>query len=170
MFLNPALYTRAQAYDPIAGLGDEISENLNYKRFVYDFTVLGGAVATIPLLDEQGNAAVLPLASLVLSVIVDVVVAVTSGGSATVALGCNGTTDLLGATAKASLGTGLVAGVPVMTAATAVKIVSGSGTAATLQRRNFSVVGQAVTATIGTAALTAGKMYIHTVFARSSAT
>ena len=170
MFLNPALYTRAQNFDPLASLGDEVSENLNYKRFVYDFSVLGGAVSTIPLLDEQGNPAILPLASLVLSVVLDVVTAVTSAGSATVAFGCNSTTDLLGATAKASLGTGLVAGIPVMTAATAVKIVSGSGTAATLTRRNFSTIGQAVTATVAVAALTAGKIYLHTVFARSSAT
>jgi hypothetical protein len=105
-----------------------------------------------------------------MSVIVDVVTAVTSGGSATVSLGCNGTTDLLGATAKASLGTGLVAGVPVMTAATAVKIVSGSGTATTIIRRNFSAIAQEVTASIAVAALTAGKFYVHTVFARSSAT
>jgi hypothetical protein len=170
MFLNPALYTRAQNYDPMVGVGDEISEGMNYKRFLYDFATQGGAVGTQALVDEQGNPAVLPLGSVVMSVMVDMITAVTSGGAATVAIGCNGTTDLLGATAKASLASGLVAGVPVMSAATAVKVVSGSGTAATITRKNFSVVGQAVTATIATAALTAGRFYVHVVFARGSAT
>ncbi len=166
MFLNPALYTRLQAYDPMAGAGDEISEVLNYKRFVFDFSVVGGAIGTLALQDEQGVAAVLPVGSLILSVIFDFVTAVTSGGAATVSFGCTSAVDLLAATAKASL-TGLVAGIPVMTAATAVKVSTGT---ATLARRNFSVVAQPLTATVATAALTAGKCYVHTVFARSSTT
>lgn len=169
MFLNTTLYTRAQNYDPMSGLGDEVSETLNYKRFVYDFTVLGGAISTITLLDEQGATAQLPLASVIMSVMVDVITTPTSAGSATVSLGCNSTTDLLAATAKASI-TGLLACVPVMTAATAVKVVAGSGTAGNLQRRNFSTVTQLITASVAVAALTAGKFYVHTVFARSSAT
>lgn len=167
MFLNTTLYTRAQSFDPFPGLGDEISETLNYKRFLYDFSVLGGAIGTIGLLDEQGATAYLPVGSLILSAIVDVVTAVTSAGSATVALGCTSSSDLLAATAKASLGLGLVAGVPVFTAGTAVKVATGS---AVLQRRNFAATVQPVSAIVAVAALTAGKFYVHTTFARGSTT
>lgn len=166
MFLNTQLYTRAQNYDPIPGLGDEVNEVLNYKRFVLDFSVVGGAIGALALQDDQGAVAVLPVGSLILSVVFDFVTAVTSGGAATVSFGCTSATDLLAATAKASL-TGLVAGVPVMTAATAVKVATGSNT---LVRRNFSVAAQPLTATVAVAILTAGKCYVHTVFARSSAT
>ena len=165
MFVNPALYTRAQAFDPLSGLGDEVSETLNFKRFVYDFSVLGGAIGTVQLKDEQGNPALLPVGSVILSVIVDMITAVTSAGSATVALGCTSSSDLLGATAKASLASGLVAGVPVMTAATAVKVATGSSL---LQRPNFSVAAQPVSAIIAVAALTAGKFYVHCAIARSA--
>ena len=67
----------------------------------------------------------------------------TSGGSATIALGANSTTDLLGATAYGSV-TDRVAGVPVGTAATCVKVTSET----------------ALKVTIGTAALTAGKFNV----------
>ncbi len=166
MFLDPAKYTRAQNFDPLPGLGDEVSEVLNYKRFVYDFSVQGGVQGLIKLLDEQGNPAVLPNGSLIMSVIIDHVTALTSGGSATIALGANSTNDLKAATAVASW-TGLLAGVPVMTAATAVKVASGT---VPIQRNNFYAVGKAITITVATADLTAGKFYAHVVFARSSAT
>lgn len=166
MFLNSALYTRAQNYDPIPGLGDEVSEVLNYKRFVLDFSVVGGAIGVLALQDEQGAPAVLPVGSLILSVIFDFVTAVTSGGAATVSFGCTTAVDLLAATAKASL-TGLLAGIPIMTAATAVKVATGTQT---LARRNYSTAAQPLTATVAVAALTAGKCYIHTTFARSSTT
>lgn len=166
MFVNPALYTRAQNYDPMSGLGDEVNETLNYKRFVLDFGVVGGLIGTLALQDDQGVTAQLPVGSFIMSVIFDFITAVTSAGSATVAFGCTSTTDLLAATAKASL-TGIVAGIPVMTAATAVKVATGT---TTLARRNFSVVTQPVIATVAVANLTAGKCYVHTVFARSSTT
>lgn len=166
MFLNPALYTRAQAYDPMAGLGDEISEVMNYKRGVYDFAVLGGVQSVLNLKDEQGITCVIPNASLVTSVIFDFITAVTSAGAATMSFGLNSAVDLLAATAKASL-TGLLAGIPVGTAATAVKVASGT---TLVQRANFATAGKLLTTTIATADLTAGKCYVHLQFARSSAT
>jgi hypothetical protein len=165
MFLNTALYTRAQNYDPMVGLGDEVSETLNYKRFVFDFSVVGGLIGTLALQDEQGATAVLPVGSLILSVILDFITPA-AGATATVSFGCTGAADLLGATAVASL-TGLVAGIPVMTAATAVKVATGT---VTLARRNFSIAAKPVVATVATANLTAGKCYVHTTYARSLTT
>lgn len=103
----------------------------------YDFAENGGAVGAI-LLDL-----VLPDNAVIWDGFFDVVTAPTSGGSATIALGLNTATDLKAATAIASY-TGIVALVPVGTAAAAVKL--------TAERQ--------LTLTIATAALTAGKINI----------
>lgn len=172
MFLNSLLYTRAQNYDPLAGVGDEISECLNYKRFCYDNAISGGAIGLINTLqDEQGNPAQLPLNSVIMSVMFDTGIALV-GTSATIAVGCNSTNDLKTATAITAWSTAgtITAGIPVMTAATAVKVVAGSGSAGSLTRRGLTVTTQLVTITIATTILTAGRFYIHTVFARSNAT
>lgn len=165
MFLNSSLYTRLQNFDPMTGCGDEVNEVLNYKRFVYDFSVVGGAIGVLALQDDQGAAAVMPVGSLIMSVLIDWVITGV-GATATWALGCTSAVDLLAATAVASC-TGILAGIPIMTAATAVKVSTGT---VTLNRRNFSVVAKPVIATVATAAFTAGKCYIHTTFARSSTT
>jgi hypothetical protein len=112
-------------------------------RGLYDFSVLGGAIGAIILKDEDGTNLVIPSKAIVTSVYIDVITAPTSGGSATIALGANTTTDFKAATAIASY-TGIVAGVPVGTAATAVKMTAD---------RN-------ITATVAVAALTAGKFYV----------
>lgn len=169
MFLNSALYTRAQAYDPIPGLGDEISETMNYKRFVYDATVQSGAIGTAQLLDEQGVPALIPTGSLITLAIVQVITAAVGTG-ASIALNCNGTADLLAATAITSFtAAAKIAGIPVGTAATAVLVNNGTPNA-TLARRNFSAPAMQVTATISAAALTAGRFYVHVMFARSALT
>lgn len=165
MFLNTALYTRAQAYDPLPGFGDELNEHMNYKRFVYDFSVVGGVIGALAMQDDQGAPAVMPVSSLIMSVIFDWVVA-GAGATATISVGCTTASDLLSALAVASA-TGIVAGIPVMTAATSVKVVTGT---VTLARRNFSIAARPVVATVATANLTAGKVYAHVVFARSSTT
>lgn len=102
-------------------------------KVTYDFDVHGGAVGSIELPLE------LPDNAIIWDGVADVVTAPTSGGSATIALGMNTTTDLKGATAIASW-TGLVALIPVGTAASAVKLTAA----------------RTLTLTIGTAALTAG--------------
>ena len=112
-------------------------------RGLYDFATLGGAIGAVLLRDEENIALVLPNKAIITSVYIDVLTAITSGGSATIALGANTTTDLKAATLYSSY-TGIVAGTPVGTAATAVKLTAD---------RNL-------TATIATAALTAGKFYV----------
>lgn len=117
----------------------------------YSFAVQGGAVGTVSLLDEQGKACKLPKNAIVLQAMIDVLTDPTSGGAATIALGTGAsTTDLKAATAIASY-TGLVAGVPVDTAATAIKLSAD----------------QTPSATIATAALTAGKINVHIRFKMS---
>lgn len=112
-------------------------------RAKYDFSISGGAVGAIQLLDENGKPAVIPSKCIITKVLVDVITAPTSGGAATIALGANTSTDIKAATAIASY-TGIVACVPVETAASAVK----------------TTADRIVTATIATAALTAGKFYV----------
>ena len=83
----------------------------------------------------------IPDNAIVISGHVDVITAVTSDGSATVAIGLVSGVDLLAATAKASLG--LAAQVPMAAVKTApIKLTAE----------------KAVTVTVGTAALTAGKI------------
>lgn len=124
-------------------LGDLIEGQQGCLRATYDFSVLGGAVGTVNLLDPSGNAATLPDKAIVTQVYIDEVTNVTSGGSATIAIGLNTTTDLIGATAIASF-TGIIAGTPTGTAATMVK----------------ATAARTITATIGTAAVTAGKLEV----------
>lgn len=100
----------------------------------YDFAVNGGAIGTIELPGE------IPDNAIITKCIVDVHTAPTSGGSATVALGLNTTTDLLAATAIASV-TG---------------VVIAKDTAAAFKL----TADRKVQVTIAVAALTAGKMAI----------
>jgi hypothetical protein len=126
-------------------LGTELDNCKNNVKGVYNFAVVGGAVADIALKDIEGATLKLPAGAIITNVIVHVVTACTSGGSATVAIKANSAADLCGATAVASLtGNALIAGVPVGTAATAVRL--------TAERTIY--------ATIGTAALTAGKLHV----------
>ena len=107
------------------------------QKVTYDFAVHGGAVGNIEL------DCTVPENAVIVDGIVDVLTNPTSGGSATVALKVEGAADLLGATAIASV-TGLVDTVPDGTAANAIK----------------TTADRVVTVTVGTAALTAGKMNI----------
>ena len=112
-------------------------------RALYNFATSGGAIGAINLLGDDGKPAVIPDNAIITKVLVDVITAPTSGGAATIALGANTTTDIKAATAIASY-TGIVACVPVETAASCVK---------TTADRN-------VVATVATAALTAGRFYV----------
>ena len=112
----------------------------------YDFAVDGGAVSTI----TPASTATLPDNAIMIGGVVNSTTAVTSGGSATVAIGTSAgssTTAILGATAKASLGADvLVNAVPVF--ATPVKLTAAGS----------------ITFTIGTAALTAGVIEVFVLY------
>lgn len=127
-------------------LGTKIQrQRLHAIKCVYDFAAKGGAVGAISLVDESGISCVIPKKAIIRDVLIDVLTAPTSGGSATLAFSSGqGAADLKTATAIASI-TGLVAGVPVGSAATAIKMTAD----------------HTPTMTIATAALTAGKINVH---------
>lgn len=147
MFANDstaqALLAGANSHSPLEGLGTVVHRTKNCIRAVWDFAVQGGAVSTINLLDEQGNPAILPKGAIVTNVVLDVVTPCTTSASGTGSLGLLTATDLLAATAAASI-TGFLAGVPV-------------GTAATWKGPVTAVGGTQITFGIATGALTAGK-------------
>lgn len=139
---------------------------------VYDFALQGGAIGTIQLYDAMlvekaqpqllGKQAswpllILPPGFIILNGLIDVITAPSTAGSPTIALssGVNAA-DLKAATASSSY-TGLVATIPVNTAATAIKVpltqLFTSGI--------FSGPGSVVSMAIATAALTAGKFNLH---------
>lgn len=138
-----ALLAAANSHTPLEGLGSVIHKTKNCVRAVWDFAVQGGAVGTLNLLDDQGNPCILPKGAYVTNVVLDVVTPCTTSASGTGSLGLLTATDLLAATAAASI-TGLLAGVPV-------------GTAATWKGPVTAVGGTQVTMGIATGALTAGK-------------
>ena len=109
--------------------------------FEYDFSKDGGAVGDITL---RGSA--LPIGAIVNMGLIHVQTAVTSGGSATLALKLINAEDVVAATAKASLTlNALLDTVPDGTAATSVRIVTA---------------GTKLVATVAVAALTAGKLIV----------
>lgn len=142
--------------DPTPHLGTLLNRTKCAMVATYDFSVNGGAVGTIPLLQDDGNPANLPKGAIVTKAMLNVITAPLSGGSATIAFGTAisaATGDLLAATAKASLTTGLHDGIPDGTAANAKgPVPTGSGA--------FDA-GTVITATIAVAALTAGKIYVN---------
>jgi hypothetical protein len=122
-------------------LGTQITrKKKQVMRAQYDYAKQGGLISTINLKDVDGKDAVLPSKSIITNVVIDVLTALGSGGSPTLALGANTTTDLKAATASSSY-TSILAGIPVGTAATAVKT--------TAQRT--------LTTTIAVASVNAGK-------------
>lgn len=115
----------------------------------YNFAKDGGAVGDITL---RGNP--LPKGALIVNAFIFVETAVTSGGSATIALKTEGTDDILAATAKTSFTlSASVQGVPDLATVADYKLMTAS--------RN-------VTMSIAVAALTAGKfrVFMHYVMAK----
>jgi hypothetical protein len=146
--------------------GQVVRRSVRVFKGTYDFSLQGGAIGTISLLDAMqtyplsqptllGNSRTFPVLYLppgfiVLNALIDVITAPTSGGSPTIAIstGVNAG-DIKAATAYGSY-TGLVAGIPVNTAATAVKVPLTT-----------AQPGSIATIAIATAALTAGKFNVH---------
>jgi hypothetical protein len=117
-------------------------ETKRTMRARYDFSVSGGSsLADITLKDVNGGNAQLPDGAIITNVLFDVITTPTSDGSATIAMTAQSAADLKAALAVASW-TGIVAGIPVGTAATAIKLTAA----------------RTLLATIGTADLTAGKI------------
>jgi hypothetical protein len=126
-------------------LGTILHKTTNCVRGVYNFATTGGAVGAQNLVDDQGNAILLPVGAIIVRSYYDVITAFTSGGSATVALSVQAANDVLSALAVASLTTGVAAGV-------------STGSAATMKK--VSTTAKPLVLTVATAALTAGKMNV----------
>lgn len=126
-------------------LGDRvIAGSYHTLRVKYDFAIEGGSVATVSLKDAvTGLPAVLPKGAIIRHCIIDTITQGATSASGTVALNAQSAGDLKAALAAASY-TGLVACVPVGTAATAIKLTDD----------------RTLTATVATGALTAGKFYV----------
>lgn len=147
-FLNRGMTSGISRYE----LGSQlIVDTQRSVRCTYDFTNVGGAISAINLKSSTTDALLkpatnctLPKGAIVWEAFVDTVTTPTSGGSATIALSTGQTAaDLLAATAIASY-TGILAAIPVGTAAAAIKLTAD----------------RVPTATVATAALTAGKFYV----------
>lgn len=134
------------------GVGTQLMTNTQRViRCTFDFARLGGAVSTISLRSSTTDAlnnplttCLLPKGAIIMETLIDTITTPTSSGSATIALSTGQVAaDLLAATAYGSV-TGILAGIPLGTAATAIKLTAD----------------RTPTATIATAALTAGKFYV----------
>ncbi len=101
-----------------------VSQKKWVLKGTYDFAVQGGAISTIKLRGDDLKELKLPKGAIVSYCAIDVLSALTSGGSATVAVSTGKTAaDLKAATAYGSI-TGLVACVPVGTVATSIKLTA----------------------------------------------
>lgn len=139
-------------------LGDELHEKTQVTKLTYDFSVQGGAVGAINLLrdvdkiDTADNRLVLPEGAIIKQVMVDVLTAMASaGGTGTIALDSEGAGDLLAAVDADTL-SGLVAGIPDNAVANMIK----------------TTAERTVTLTVGTEALTAGKIDVYVEWLRGS--
>lgn len=147
-------------YKPL-GFGSQfVRGKASIFKGVFDFAVQGGATGNINLYDARyspGKLAaadfvplIIPYNFLICNVVIDVLTAPTSTGSATIALSSGVTAaDLLAATAKASF-TGTFAGIP-----------EGAGTAIKVLNSITGSSGVIPYAAIAVAALTAGKFNVH---------
>jgi hypothetical protein len=127
--------------------GGPVSGALQWARARYDFATEGGAVSTIGLT----GSLLIPQGAVILGGFVDVIVAPTSGGAGTLAIQIEGANDIVAAAAISGAPwstTGRKSVVPAFTGATTVK---------TTAPRDISAV-------IGTAALTAGRIDVFIAF------
>lgn len=112
-------------------------------KCTYDFSKLGGAIGSVNLQNEDGKKCIVPNKAIIENALIDNITTATGNVGATIALTAQTAGDLKAATAFASY-TGLLAGVPVDTAATAIKMTAD----------------RTVLATIATATITAGKFNV----------
>lgn len=118
-----------------------VENNVRVSYFQYDFAKHGGATGAITVTGDG-----IPSGAIITDGMIHVNTAVTSAGSATVAIEALTTADLLAATAKASLTlNALVSAIPKSTAATWIRATSA------INSLDF---------TVAVAALTAGKITV----------
>ncbi len=109
MFTNPqvvqGLPSTYDKHSPIEGLAMNVHKSKNVLKCVFDASTIAAnrTVAAHALVDDLGNPAVLPQGAIVTRTYWNAVIAVTSGGSATVAIDLLTAGDVLAATAKATL-------------------------------------------------------------------
>lgn len=148
MLKSSTVRDRFNATDPhggkINGLGELVHAQKGVLTAVYDFSVLGGAVGDIALIDDAGNPAILPDDAVVMRSWVEVITSLDSASdTATLALKLQAAGDILGTTAQADLAAAVMAeGLQDGYAGTFLKL--------TAERQ--------LKATIATEALTAGKL------------
>lgn len=114
---SQALLKRANVSSPLEGIGDVVNRTKSMLRYTYDFSVLGGAITSTYLVDDQGNVVSMPKGALVTNVVANIITQPLPSTSS-ISLGLLTTTDLMATKAQSSLGVGFVAGAPVGTAAT----------------------------------------------------
>ena len=152
--LNAADYARISQTAPYEAQAIGLHRAYNVIKGVYDFAVDGGAVGQINLKDDKGNLISLPVGAIVTKAYIDVITTLTSGGSATIAVGAQASGDLLAATAVASWAAGLLAADAVGTVATMKKIATSD---------------KPLRLDIAVAALTAGKAKVFIEYVLSDA-
>lgn len=134
-------------------LGDLLEGQKGLATGLYDFAADGGAVSSIDLKDPNDltKAVTIPDNAIITSVFIDILTAcASSGGTGTIAIDSEGAGDLLAAVDADTLN-GIVAGIPVGTAATSVKMTA---------ERTLQI-------TIATEDLTAGKVAVHVEYLQS---
>ena len=128
--------------------GEKVGSNLLREKVqvaigCYDFAVQGGAIGTVDLIGLDGKPVVIPQGAIIIDSLIDVITQGATSTSATIALTAQTAGDLKAALAAASY-TGLVAGIPVGTAATSIKMTAD----------------RTLKATIATGTVTAGKFNV----------
>lgn len=116
-------------------------------KMTYDFAVDGGAISTI----TPANSPTIPQKAIILGGVIDITTTVAAGAGATIALGLGSGAQvaaLKAATGFATYTAGLVALIPVFTAATAYKVTAAAR----------------LTLTIATNTVTAGKFDVNVVY------
>ncbi len=120
-----------------AGLGSDLHRTRNIVKAQYNFAVQGGAIGTIAIPDDFGNAIVIPSAAIIMRTYVDFNVAC-AGATATVAFTSGEAAgDILAATAVASC-TGLVEGTATNAIATAKKMTAARGVSIVIATANLT--------------------------------
>lgn len=125
-----------------------VSNRMHIAKAKYDFAVQGGAVATGNLVGENGQTVVLPNKAVVVDCLIDVLTPATTSAGGTMALGTGQAGNDLKAALAAASYTGLLACVPVGSAATSIKLTAD----------------RTMTYTIATGALTAGKVWVYVYY------
>lgn len=121
-----------------------IKDQVRVLKGTFDFAVNGGAVGVTNLRGANGQPVILPNKAIVVDCVIDVITPGTTSASGTIAIGTGQAANDLKAALAAASYTGILACIPVGTAATAIKMTAD----------------RTMTATIATGAITAGKFNV----------